>query len=111
MTENLWLKIYDAIGEAAAIEMLAEESAELSAAASKLARIVRGENPSRMSRDEAESRLVEEIADVLNALDVLDTGVIERLDKFIDLTAHHIAVRKMKRWYKDLFRMEEEPNE
>lgn len=104
---NPWRQIYDQIGKAAALEMLSEEAAELSASASKCARIMRGENPARVNYGEAEDKMIEEIADVYNAIDVLDTGLRECLGTDLDMAAKRIAFKKMKRWYKDLFGTEE----
>ena len=56
---------------AALYEQLAEESAELAAAASKVARILRGENPSRMETYEANQHLIEEMTDVRLCSDVV----------------------------------------
>ena len=55
----------DLIGKAAMLEMLAEESSELSHAALKLARKYRGENPTPKSEMECIDSLTEETADVL----------------------------------------------
>ena len=108
---NPWKRIFDTIGAASAAEMLAEEAAELSASASKYARILRGENPARMDADEAEKRMIEEIADVFNALDVLDTGLVYDNGMHYLLTyAKRKTFKKMKRWYASLFG-EGEPNE
>lgn len=52
------------IGEAAEYELLAEEGAELAKAALKVARIIRGENPTPITMDEAMANLVEEYTDV-----------------------------------------------
>lgn len=60
------------IGEAAALEMLAEECTELAQAALKLARVERGENPASVSEDHAQSDLMEEWADVLVCSEYLD---------------------------------------
>lgn len=60
------------IGEAAALEMLAEECVELAQAALKLARVERGENPASVSEDHAQSDLMEEWADVLICSEYLD---------------------------------------
>lgn len=100
MTDNPWKKIYDAIGEAAALEMLAEEAAELSAAASKLARIVRGENPARLGIYDATENLAEELTDVHNAAEVVCAGYAGATD-----LAEYVADRspeKMRRWYYSL---------
>lgn len=47
------------------IELLAEEAAELAAAASKYARILRGENPTPVSEETAWETLLEEYSDVV----------------------------------------------
>lgn len=52
------------IGRAAMLELLAEESAELLQAALKMARIMRGENPTPVTRMQAEKNLIEEYTDV-----------------------------------------------
>ncbi len=46
------------------LEQLAEEAAELSQAALKLARVLRGENPTTVTRKEARKHLTEEYTDV-----------------------------------------------
>lgn len=98
---NPWRKIYDRIGKAAALEQLAEECDELGHAALKLARIVRGENPARMTYDEAFAKMIRETADVLNALDVLDEG----FSRGIYEAAVPHKPDKMKRWYDSLFKI------
>lgn len=52
------------IGTPAMLEQLAEEAAELSQAALKLARVLRGENPTLVTRREARKHLMEEYTDV-----------------------------------------------
>ncbi len=52
------------IGRAAMLEQLAEEASELSQAALKMARIMRGENPTPVTRMQAEKNLIEEYTDV-----------------------------------------------
>lgn len=52
------------IGEAAMYELLAEECTELAHAALKMARIIRDENPTSKTEDEALSDLEEEATDV-----------------------------------------------
>lgn len=100
MSENPWRQIYDCIGEAAALEMLAEEAAELAAAASKAARIVRGDNPARTELSYAFRDVFDELVDVHNAEDVwlagsTETVPFDELQKF-----------KMVRWYDSLFKEE-----
>lgn len=87
-------KIFAKLGRAAVLEQLAEEAAEIAQAALKMARIIRGENPTPKKAREAAEELEEEIADVLVCYRVLKTGSItidtERVEK--------IAEIKMKRW-------------
>lgn len=56
--------LVEVIGLPATLELLAEETSELSHAALKLARIVRGENPTPVKESEAVTHLAEEMADV-----------------------------------------------
>ena len=53
------------------IGQLAEEAVELAHAALKLERVVRGTNPTPVTQIEATVKLCEEVADVLNCLEVL----------------------------------------
>lgn len=62
------MNILEMIGEPAVLEQLAEECTELAQAALKLARILREENPTPVSRKEARDRLVDEKQDVMNCL-------------------------------------------
>lgn len=73
-------------------EQLAEEAAELSQAANKMARVLRGENPTPKSETEAKNNLIEEYTDVVSvAHNILDI----RPDWLI-------ADYKLYRWYKRL---------
>ena len=63
--------ILNQIGEPAALEQLAEECTELGKAALKLARKMRGENPTPISVPACRQFLAEEVADVLVCLNVL----------------------------------------
>ena len=81
----------DLIGKAAMLEMLAEESSELSHAALKLARKYRGENPTPKSGMECIDSLTEETADVLLILDQL-SGIIS------DERVRAIKAQKLVRW-------------
>lgn len=47
-------------------EQLAEEAAELSQAANKMARVLRGTNPTPKTEEEARNSLIEEYTDVVN---------------------------------------------
>ena len=58
--------IKNLIGEAALLEQLAEECAELSKAALKKARIIRGQNPTPVTIEKADADLIEEYTDVIH---------------------------------------------
>jgi hypothetical protein len=64
--------IIEAIGEASALEQLAEECAELAQASLKLARKIRSENPTPKSKDQCVADILEEIADVQEAIHVME---------------------------------------
>lgn len=81
----------DLIGKAAMLEMLAEESSEMSHAALKLARKYRGENPTPRSEMECIDSLTEETADVLLILDQLKSIIADERVKAI-------KAQKMVRW-------------
>ena len=77
------------------LAQVAEEAAELAQASMKLARIKAGDNPSSKTKEQAIEDLVEEIADVKNAIDAL------RLDDVLPSGAVEIVERqKLDRWYK-----------
>lgn len=69
------------IGEAAAYENIAEEAVELAHAALKYARIIREENPTPKTKQEAFSNILEEYSDlILISSDVglyIDNDIIE----------------------------------
>lgn len=87
-------EILKAIGEPAALEQLAEECSELGKAALKLARKMRGENPTPKSIPVCLQDLAEEVADVLVCLNVLscaewwDAGAIEDIQNGKELRWH-----------------------
>lgn len=65
------------LSEPVRLEQLAEEAAELAHAALKLARILRGKNPTPIPEETARKNLTEEIADVLVTVDaVTDTRML-----------------------------------
>ena len=53
------------IGKPALLDQLAEEASELTKAALKLSRILRGENPTPVTEQEAINDLIEEYSDVI----------------------------------------------
>lgn len=77
------------LSQRAIILQLAEESAELSAAASKLVRVLDGCNPSPVSQEAARKKLLEEYGDVLDCIDILvspseNAEVVDaRMKKFV----------------------------
>ena len=71
------------LSEPVRLEQLAEECAELGHAALKLARILRGENPTPVSEAEAREALVREIADVMVCTDALtDTRMLRDIGSY-----------------------------
>jgi hypothetical protein len=82
-------RMVDLIGKPAAYEMLAEECSELAHAALKMARILRGENPTPKTEEEMEQKLLEEATDV--ELCLMDVGIEPDAD---------LMAAKMKRFRK-----------
>lgn len=78
MTE---ISILDMIGEPAMYEQLAEEANELAHAAQKMARILRGENPTPVTEEEAMKNLVEEFTDTLQSAIELNLSIDVQLAK------------------------------
>lgn len=58
--------VKELIGEAALLEQLAEEAAELAQAALKCARVLRGENPTPITLAQARDSITEEFTDVIH---------------------------------------------
>lgn len=81
---------------AAMYEMMAEECCELAHACLKVARIVRGENPTPVKMREAKGRVIEEWSDLLLVGEVLGVKADETM---ID--------HKLARWIKRLEDKEE----
>lgn len=90
------MRIIETIGTEAVLEQLAEESAELAQAALKLARKMRGVNPTPKTEEECWEALIEEMADVQVCWEQLDLGFGVR--KVI----HDIAQEKTERWARRL---------
>lgn len=93
--------IYEEIGEPAALELVAEEAAELAQACLKLSRILRGENPTPVPKALAVEKVMEEAADVQTALDVLSSAQWYDEDKVM-----HIQWKKSERWKERLRKRE-----
>ena len=83
--------IAEHIKAAAALEQLAEEAAELTHAALKYARIVRGENPTPVNLADAHDALTEEMGDVILCARVL-------MAQGVAFDNNAIAERKARRW-------------
>ena len=75
------------IGKPALLEQLAEECSELAKAALKQARIIRGENPTPVTEQEAYNDVIEEYTDVVHCAIELDLSIDQAQ-----------IVRKDKRW-------------
>ena len=69
------------------LDQLAEEAAELSQAALKLKRAMKGTNPTPVSLVDANKQLIEEYSDVCNVANVMGISI-----------DHDICASKMKRW-------------
>ena len=94
------MKIIDKIGIPALLEQTAEECTELAQACLKLARKMRGNNPTPKDVPELIENLEEEVADVEICIELLaDDGIIDTA------TVIDISEAKEKRWMK---RLEEE---
>lgn len=79
--------VVNALPEEDRLLQLAEEASELSQAATKLVRIMRGHNPSPVTRVTAWQNLREELADVENCKSVLGL-----------MADHDVMLQKMARW-------------
>lgn len=89
------MEIIDKIGIPALLEQTAEECTELAQACLKLARKIRGNNPTPKDVPELIENLEEEVADVVICIESLaDDGIID-IDNVND-----ISEAKEKRWMK-----------
>lgn len=87
--------IIKSIGVESALEQLAEESAELTHAALKLSRVLRGVNPTPISTSDAVLALHEEVNDVLLCVSVLESALGS-------LRSDNIMSNKLMRWMQRL---------
>lgn len=82
VTEPVYdVDILEAIGEEAAFMQLAEEAAELSQAAAKMARYLHGTNPTEMTEQQIRQNIIEEYSDVMLVARML---VVPYSDKVMD---------------------------
>lgn len=95
-------QVIEAIGLPAVLEQCAEELAELTQAALKMARKLRGENPTPMTHAQAAEHLHEELGDVRLCLKVLDVAVGGD-----NTTA--VEAEKLRRWLDRLTPEREKP--
>lgn len=73
------------IGKPALLELTAEECVELAHACLKLARIIRQENPTPVTSDEAIANVEEEIADIDICIDELIKSQIINIKNLLDV--------------------------
>lgn len=108
---NLIEEIADKSSEASLYEILAKEAAELSAAANKYARFLRGEQPVKegLTKEILLEHVIEEYADVdVSMLAAAEKTEDEFEASFVWGKANHIAMKKIERWHDRLDKKEEE---
>lgn len=87
------IDVVNDIGVPATLELCAEEAVELAHAALKMARKLRGENPTPKSMDDILEALTEELGDVqINIDKILEYGIVSKAD--VDAVKEF----KRKRW-------------
>lgn len=96
--------IIEKIGEPAVLEQLAEECSELAQSALKLARKMRGENPTPKSFNECYDALQEEMADVMLCMGTY----IEKYSNDFYVEIATIRDEKKARWEQRIKEMEDE---
>lgn len=85
------IEIIRKIGHAAAFEQLAEECAELGKAALKMARILRAENPTPVTLEDALKNCIEEAGDVVTCLELFEKTHLIHIDD-------EMRKEKIERW-------------
>ena len=85
------MDIIKEIGTAAMLEQLAEECTELGKAALKMARIIRKDNPTPVTIEQAKENLCEESGDVITCIEMLESADV----LFVDDNARN---EKIERW-------------
>lgn len=104
-------EIADKSSEASLYEMLAEEAAELSAAASKYARFLRGEQPVKegLTKEILLEHVIEEYADVDVSMTVAAAKTEDEFEApFVWGKINHTVMKKIERWHDRLDKNEEE---
>ena len=99
--------IYDVIGLAATLEQLAEECCEAAHASLKLARILRGDSPTPVTKKEAIEKLTEEMADV----SLVGQMVIDHSGLISWESIESWELSKLERWAKRLGIISEDEEE
>lgn len=94
MVRNKYKEVYKKTGEAACLELLAEECNELAHACLKMARKLRGENPTPASMPDLIKAIHEEIADVELCIEVLACAKWYDNDR-----CSNQFYEKLKRWF------------
>lgn len=96
-------EIIEKIGIPAILENNAEECMELGHACLKLSRVLRKENPTPVTREDAIAKVMEEAADVTLMVEALyEAGLISSED------VEHWISGKKQRWIKRMKEIEEE---
>ena len=104
---NLIEEIARSSSEASLYEMLAEEAAELSAAASKYARFLRGEQPVKegLTKEILLEHVIEEYADVDVSMTVAAAKTEDEFEApFVWGKINHMVMKKIERWHDRLER-------
>lgn len=86
-------EILDHVGEPAVLEQTAEECAELAHACLKMSRNLRGENPTPVADVWIKASVQEELADLMNCVDILLNIPWMNAKRVQD-----IQIEKIKRW-------------
>lgn len=108
---NLIEEIADKSSEASLYEMLAEEAAELSAAASKYARFLRGEQPVKegLTKEILLEHVIEEYADVDISMTAAAAKTEDEFEApFVWGKINHTVMKKIERWRDRLDEKKEE---
>ena len=86
------MDIIKEIGTAAMLEQLAEECAELGKAALKMARIIRKDNPTPVTIEQAKENLCEESGDVITCIEMLESADV----LFVDDNERNAKIERWK---------------